>query len=140
MTLDTAYAAGATGYEIVEIETATGRHSFKTEIADTPAERERGLMFRQTLPPDRAMLFDWGEDRVATMWMRNTFISLDMIFIKRNGMVESIAENTVPQSLDTISSNGLVAAVLEVAAGTARRIALKPGDRVRHRMFSGVAD
>ena len=92
-------------------------------------------MFRHRLADDRAMLFDWGQVRVATMWMRNTYIPLDMVFISSAGRVESIAENTEPQSLKIISSQIPVAAVLEVAAGTAKRIGLKPGDKVVHKMF-----
>ena len=122
--------------EKVTIDTATGRHVFEAEIADTPASRQRGLMFRKELPAGRAMLFDWGRDLIATMWMRNTFISLDMVFIRRDGRVARVAENTVPQSLETISSGAPVAAVLEVAGGTARRIGLKTGDRVTHRIFT----
>jgi uncharacterized membrane protein (UPF0127 family) len=121
--------------ELVVIETDTGTHQFNTEVADTPTLRERGLMFRHELAGDRAMLFDWGRELVATMWMRNTYVPLDMIFIASDGRVAGIAENTVPQSLETISSGVPVAAVLEVAAGTARRIRLKPGDRVIHRIF-----
>lgn len=121
--------------ERVVIETASGAHTFKAEIADTPALRERGLMFRHKLPADRAMLFDWGDVRVATMWMRNTFVALDMIFISSTGHIERIAENTEPQSLEIISSRVPVAAVLEVAAGTAARLGIKPGDKVVHRMF-----
>ena len=121
--------------ERVVIETETGAYRFQAEIADTPALRERGLMFRRELAADRAMLFDWGRELVATMWMRNTYVPLDMIFIASDGRVAGIAENTVPQSLETISSGVPVTAVLEVAAGTARRIGLKSGDRVTHRIF-----
>ena len=121
--------------EPVVVETAEGRFTFTAEIADTPELRQRGLMFRHQLPDDRGMLFDWGEVQPISMWMRNTYVSLDMIFIAADGRVVRIAEGTEPLSETTISSGVPVAAVLEVVAGTAERIGLKPGDRVHHPMF-----
>ena len=121
--------------ETVTITTKTGAHTFQAEIADTPQLRQRGLMFRHRLPPDRAMLFAWGRELVAAMWMRNTYISLDMLFITADGTVVKIAQNTTPKSLEVISSGVPVRAVLEVAAGTAARIGLAPGDRVEHMLF-----
>ena len=121
--------------EPVTIETDEGRFTFTAEIADTPELRQRGLMFRHQLPQDRAMLFDWGRVEPVTMWMRNTHVSLDMIFIAADGEVVRIAEATEPYSDDIISSGVPVAAVLEVVAGTADRIGLEPGDRVHHPMF-----
>jgi uncharacterized protein len=121
--------------EPVVIETSEGRFTFQTEIADTPELRQRGLMFRQRLPEDRAMLFDWHRVAPVSMWMRNTYVSLDMIFIAADGRVVKVAEATVPFSEDIISSGEPVAAVLEVVAGTAKRIGLEPGDRVHHPMF-----
>lgn len=122
--------------EPVVIETAQGRFTFSAEIADTPELRQRGLMFRQRLPEDRAMLFDWGVVKPVSMWMRNTYVSLDMIFITADGRVARIAEATEPFSETTIASGVPVAAVLEVVAGTAKRIGLKAGDRVIHPMFA----
>ncbi len=126
---------GPAPIELVTIKTQKGEFKFKTEIAKTPITLQRGLMFRHRLPQDRAMLFDWGRDIVANMWMKNTIISLDMIFISRKGIVTGFKTNTVPKSLDVISSGRPIAAVLEVVAGTAARIGLKPGDRVTHTMF-----
>jgi hypothetical protein len=123
--------------EPVVIETSEGRFTFQTEIADTPELRQRGLMFRQRLPEDRAMLFDWHRVAPVSMWMRNTYVSLDMIFIAADGRVVKVAQATVPFSEDIISSGVPVAAVLEVVAGTAERIGLEPGDRVHHPMFPG---
>ena len=117
------------------METADGRFTFTAEIADTPELRQRGLMFRHQLPDDRGMLFDWGEVQPISMWMRNTYVSLDMVFIAADGRVVRIAEATEPLSETTIPSGVPVAAVLEVVAGTADRIGLKPGDRVHHPMF-----
>jgi uncharacterized protein len=130
-------AADPARLEPVVVETAQGSFTFTAEIADTPELRQRGLMFRHQLPQDRGMLFDWGEVQPISMWMRNTYVSLDMIFIAADGRVVRIAAATEPLSETTIASGGPVAAVLEVVAGTAERIGLKPGDRVHHPMFRG---
>jgi len=129
-------AAEPARLEPVTVETAEGRFTFTAEIADTPELRQRGLMFRHRVPEDRGMLFDWGRVEPVSMWMRNTYVSLDMIFIAADGRVVRIAEATEPLSETTISSGVPVAAVLEVSAGTAQRIGLKPGDRVHHTMFA----
>ena len=114
------------------IETETGTHAFSVEIAATPAQRAMGLMHRRFLPQTNGMLFDFGHSQPVSMWMENTHIPLDMIFIATNGTVASIAENAVPFSLDVIDSGGPVRYVLEVNAGIAERLRLKPGDMVRH--------
>ena len=88
--------------EPVSIATEAGAALFTIEIADTDALRERGLMFRQRLPEDRGMLFDYGEPQSVAMWMKNTYVSLDMVFIRADGTVAYVAENTVPHSLDAI--------------------------------------
>jgi hypothetical protein len=129
-------AAEPARIEPVVVETAQGRFTFSAEIADTPELRQRGLMFRHNVPEERAMLFDWGRVAPVSMWMRNTYVSLDMIFIAADGRVAKVAEATEPLSETTISSGEPVAAVLEVVAGTAERIGLKPGDRVLHPMFA----
>ena len=113
--------------------TASGDHPIEFEIADTPEEKEMGLMFRAALPQGRGMLFPYGEPRTITMWMKNTFISLDMVFIRADGVVHRVEERTEPQSERLISSDGPVTAVLEIAAGEAARLGLKPGDKVRYR-------
>ncbi len=130
-----AWASSKMKVETVVITTSSGRHSFMAEIADTPAHRNRGLMFRKTLPMDQGMLFDNGEDKEMYMWMRNTVISLDMIFIAKDGTVVKVAKNTEPFSEAIISSGAPVRGVFEAAAGTADRIKLKPGDRVEHPIF-----
>jgi hypothetical protein len=113
---------------------------FTAEIADTEELRQRGLMFRHLLPEDKAMLFDYGKPRPVAMWMKNTNISLDMLFIREDGTIAAIAENTVPQSLDTISVQEPVRGVLEMAAGTVKRLGLRPNDRVYHRIFKTIED
>ena len=122
--------------ERIVLVTATGSHEFQAEIAGTPEQRQLGLMYRQSLPKNHAMLFDYHAVGSISMWMKNTYIPLDMIFITANGRVSSIAANTVPFSEKVISSNGAVRAVLEVNAGTAARIGLQPGDKVLHEIFS----
>lgn len=128
----------ATALQPLVIETGTGTHEFMVEFADTPALQARGLMFRPSLDPDRGMLFDFGRDREITMWMENTAVSLDMIFLSADGRVHHIARDTVPFSREHIGSRGAARAVLEVVAGTARRIGLKRGDLVRHAMFGNL--
>jgi uncharacterized membrane protein (UPF0127 family) len=117
------------------IETATARHHFNIELADTDDRRANGLMFRTSMAPDAGMLFDFKADQPVAMWMRNTLIPLDMVFIARDGRIVNIAERTVPHSEASIWSDGPVRAVLELNGGTAQRLAIRPGDRVIHRMF-----
>jgi len=115
----------------VVIETASGNHEIAVEIAVTPDQRAQGLMFRQNLGGDEGMLFLYPTDRVATMWMKNTLIPLDMLFIAADGRVVRVAERTVPQSTETISSENPVRAVLELNGGTATRLGIAAGAVVR---------
>ena len=110
-------------------------HPFSVEMALTPEQQTVGEMFRPSVPEDGGMLFDWGTPRESQMWMRNTIAPLDMIFINADGSIRSIAENTVPHSLAVVGSRGPVRATLELAAGTAARLNLRPGDRVQQRIF-----
>jgi uncharacterized membrane protein (UPF0127 family) len=121
--------------ERVEIVTRGGVHVFDVEMAVTSEERSKGLMFRRELPHGRGMLFDFVGEGPIAMWMKNTYVSLDMIFIRADGRIARIAENTTPQSETTIPSGVPVKAVLEVVAGTAKRLGISPGDRVAHRLF-----
>jgi hypothetical protein len=111
------------------------RHEFQVEMALDPQQQMVGLMFRPSVGPNEGMLFDWGQPRESSMWMRNTIASLDMIFITEGGTVLRIAERTVPRSLATISSGGPVRATLELAAGTAERLGIRVGDKVEQRIF-----
>lgn len=119
----------------VTVETASGVVArFDVEIVRTPEERSRGLMFRHRLEHNKGMLFIYEREQVLSMWMKNTFIPLDMLFIDAGGVVVSIRENAKPQSLDIISSELPAMAVLEVPAGTAKRLAIRAGDRVHYRL------
>ncbi|MBX9698308.1 MAG: DUF192 domain-containing protein [Acetobacteraceae bacterium] len=111
------------------------RHAFRVEMAIDPQQQTVGLMFRTALGPEEGMLFDWGAPRESAMWMRNTLIPLDMLFITQDGRVHRIAERTVPHSLASIESRGPVRATLELAGGTAERLGIRVGDRVEQRIF-----
>lgn len=121
--------------QTVEIVTKAGVRAFSVEVAVTDEQLARGLMHRTDLPEGRGMLFDFKNERMVTMWMKDTPRSLDMIFIARNGAIVRIAEHTTPFSLGTISSGVPALAVLEVVAGTARKLGIEPGDRVVHPLF-----
>ncbi len=114
----------------IEAKTRTGTHRFTVWIAADDPSRERGLMFVRELPPDRGMLFLFEQPEFAAFWMKNTYISLDLVFIDPDGVVLNVASHAKPHSLAPIPSDGPVIAVLEVVAGTAGRIALEAGDRV----------
>jgi uncharacterized membrane protein (UPF0127 family) len=118
------------------IETAEGeRHDFRVELAISPQQRRQGLMYRRDIAADAGMLFVHSPARVASMWMRNTYIPLDMLFIAEDGEIVKIAERTVPLSLKSIYSDQPVRGVLELNGGTAARLGLERGDRVFHRAF-----
>lgn len=122
--------------ENLTIATAKGKVTFAVEVMRTDEERARGLMNRAYLPADRGMLFDFKQPQIATMWMKNTLIPLDMLFIRKDGTIANIAENTEPHSLRTISAIEPVLGVLELNGGTAARLGIAPGDRVEHALFS----
>lgn len=124
-------------YEPLDLVTASGTHSLKIERAVTPESQALGLMYRTELALDRGMLFVHDKPREVAMWMKNTYIPLDMVFLNKDGTVHRIEHKTEPHSLATISSGGPVSAVLEIAGGAATRYGLKPGDKVRHPFFDG---
>ena len=97
-------------------------HRFNVEVARTNAEQDKGLMFRTSLPADGGMLFPFEKPRIGSFWMKNTLIPLDMIFVRADGSIDRIAENTIPESLEPVVSGGEVSAVLELAGGTAARL------------------
>ena len=121
--------------QTLEIATKNGVHTFAIELVKTNEERARGLMYRKQVPEGRGMLFDFTPEQDVLMWMKNTYVSLDMIFILGDGRILRIAENTEPLSERIISSGGPVRAVLEVVAGTAKKLGIAPGDRVAHPLF-----
>jgi uncharacterized protein len=117
------------------IDSASGPHRFSIELAETPAQMEQGLMFRREMAPDAGMLFDYRTPSMAMMWMKNTLIPLDMLFVGADGRIVNIHERAVPESLDTIAAAAPVRAVIELNAGTCARLAIKPGDRVIYPIF-----
>ena len=121
------------------IVSPSGQHKFKIEVAETPAQMTQGLMFRKSLAPDAGMLFDYKQPTVATMWMRNTLIPLDMLFVDTQGRIVNIHERAVPQSLDVIGAAEPVRAVIELNGGTASRLGIEPGDRVVHPIFGNAS-
>ena len=121
--------------EPISIVTEQSATILIAEIADNEESRSRGLMFRHVMPPNRAMLFDFVKPRPAAMWMKNTYISLDMLFVREDGTIAAIAENTEPLSLQTISVDEPVRGVVELAAGTAKRLGIQRNDKVYHRIF-----
>jgi len=125
----------AAGRATIEIVSSTGVHAFDVELASNDAERERGLMFRKSLPEGQGMLFDFKRDQPVSFWMHNTYVSLDMIFIAGDGRIVHVAENAKPLSDDLIPSSAPVRAVLEVIAGTVQKLGIAPGDRVTGSIF-----
>ncbi|OAO05108.1 hypothetical protein A8B75_04710 [Sphingomonadales bacterium EhC05] len=113
------------------VESSGTIYQFDVELAKTQAEQAQGLMFRTEMAPDRGMIFPFSQDRMASFWMKNTVIPLDIIFIRRDGTIESIAANTIPYSLAPVQSGEPVAAVLELIAGRAQELNIQPGDMVK---------
>jgi uncharacterized protein len=130
-----ANSVNAAETQTLEIASKSGVHAFQVEMAITPEEKEHGLMFRRELPDGQGMLFDFQFDQNVAFWMKNTYIPLDMLFIRADGRILRIAENTEPLSERNIPSGGPVRAVLEVIGGTARKLGIAPGDRVAHAIF-----
>jgi hypothetical protein len=121
--------------ETLAIVSDGNEHRFTVEVARTPAQQSRGLMFRKRMAADAGMLFVHDPPRRAMMWMKNTFIPLDMVFIASDGRIDQIVQRTTPQSLQNIVSDNPVRAVLELNSGTSARLGFKPGDRVIHPAF-----
>ena len=121
----------------VRAVTDSGEHRFQVWIAADDRSRERGLMHVRELPPDHGMLFVFDAPKLAALWMKNTHVALDMIFIGSDGVVVNVAQDAEPMSLDPIASAAPVLAVLEVEAGTAERIGLSAGSRIVHPVFTG---
>ncbi len=116
----------------LKVETAKGVRAFQVELATSPSQQAMGLMFRRSLAPNAGMLFVYPAGTRVTMWMKNTLIPLDMVFIASDDRISHIVERTVPESTELIGSDGPVRAVLELNAGTVSRLGIKVGDRVDH--------
>jgi uncharacterized membrane protein (UPF0127 family) len=131
------FGARAASVEPLEIVTKNGVQVFSVEMATTEEEKTTGLMYRKELADGKGMLFDFSPPQEISMWMKNTYIPLDMIFIRADGRILRIAENTEPLSTKIIPSKGLAKGVLEVSGGTAKKYGIQPGDRVGHPLFNG---
>jgi uncharacterized membrane protein (UPF0127 family) len=131
-------AAAAVEFEEtpLAIEAEDGRFEFTVELATSPAQRAQGLMFRTELDEDRGMLFDFGRPQRASMWMRNTYVPLDMLFIAGDGRITQIVADTKPLTDTSIISREPVRAVLELHAGVTAKLGIRPGDRVVHPLFA----
>ncbi|MGH6676030.1 MAG: DUF192 domain-containing protein [Xanthobacteraceae bacterium] len=132
----TAAIAGEGQFEPLSIVTATGTHPFSVEVMRTPRELEKGLMFRKSMPEDQGMLFDFQTEQSVMMWMKNTYIPLDMIFMGKTGKVVGIVAHAKPMSEQILSVLAPTYAVLELNGGEAAKIGLKVGDKVLHPIFS----
>jgi uncharacterized protein len=119
----------------IQVESGNLTHSFKVWISATPERHEQGLMYVKHLDPRRGMLFLFDTPYLASFWMKNTYIPLDLLFIAPDGRVIRIAENATPLSLEPISAMGTTLGVLELAGGTCSKLGIKPGARVRHPQF-----
>jgi uncharacterized membrane protein (UPF0127 family) len=120
------------------IVTASGPHPFTVEIAETPYQMEKGLMFRTSLAPDAGMIFIYPQPTIARMWMKNTLIPLDMLFVDAAGRIVNIHQRAVPESLAVIAAAAPVRAVIELAGGTAARLDMRPGDEVLFPLFGNA--
>ena len=128
-------ARAAEALQRLEIASSNGAHVFQVELASTPAEREKGLMFRRYMPKDRGMLFDFGNPEPAAMWMENTYLPLDMLFIRSDGSIARIEMHAEPLSRRVIASGEPVLGVLELNSGVCDELGIKAGDKVSHPMF-----
>ena len=122
----------------LRVVTKSGKHEFIVEIAVTDRQHSLGLMFRQSLAKNAGMLFDYKVPTSITMWMKNTFIPLDMIFINNDGKVINVVQRAIPFSENVISSLGKARGVLEVNGGTASRLGIIPGDKILHRISGNM--
>jgi uncharacterized membrane protein (UPF0127 family) len=138
-----AFTARAAAFEqlpvqTIEIETNKGPHRFTVEVAADSASQERGLMYRRTLAPDAGMIFVFGQNEFVSFWMKNTFLPLDMLFVKADGTISTIQANAVPFSETSIQSAEPVLAVIELNGGRAKALGIEPGDKVRAQAFGNA--
>ena len=114
----------------LSVTSSNGKHRFIVEVARTPDEQAQGLMFRNSVPPDRGMIFPYDPPVQVSFWMKNTLVPLDILFIGPDGKIGRIAANTTPMSLDPVPSIDPVSAVLEIAGGRAAELGIREGDKV----------
>lgn len=134
-----AFAAEKFDTQPLVIVTRDGkRHAFTVELAVTPRQREQGLMNRRAMAPDHGMLFAFGETRQVFMWMKNTYLPLDMLFIGKDGKVRTIKENAEPFSEAIIDSKGPIDFVLELNGGTVKRLGIRTGNRVQNELMESL--
>lgn len=121
------------GLKVIPLTVSDGNtsHIFQVEVAATPGDQAKGLMFRTKMGPDEGMIFPRERVAQASFWMKNTPLSLDIIFIGTDGRISNIAANTVPYSLESVTSDGLASAVLELNAGRAAELGIAPGNTVK---------
>jgi uncharacterized membrane protein (UPF0127 family) len=134
-------AVRAQSFEVSELTVLTksgARHRFKVELATTPAARQQGLMYRREMAADAGMLFDFKRSQPVAFWMRNTYIPLDMTFIRADGTIANIAARTIPGSETPVPSDGVVRGVLEINGGLSERLGIGAGDRVLHAIFKNA--
>ena len=121
--------------ELMIVTAAGAQHKFTTQWAKTWQQKQHGLMFRKQLPLDQGMLLDYDPPQPASIWMRNTLIPLDILFIRADGTIESIFNGAKPRDETPMPSKGDVRAVLELNAGVTRLLGIQPGDKVEHPIF-----
>lgn len=131
-------ATSTAAFTELAIDTGGKTHKFRVEVAANDADRQRGLMFRREMAADAGMIFDFGYEQQVAMWMKDTYIPLDMLFITADGKVAHVAARTVPESRATVSAPRPVRYVLELNGGTAERLGIKPGAQVRHAMLGNL--
>ena len=133
------FLGGCYGPTVLSISTSDGeRHCFSVQLADTAEKQRQGLMYIQSLPQDEGMLFNYPDEQPRSMWMKNTYIPLDMLFIRADGSIANIARNTTPHSLTSIGSQGNVKAVLEINGGLTDELIIRAGDTVHHEVFDNA--
>lgn len=135
----TAAPAGSASNATVAVDTGGHKITFRVELALTPDQQHRGLMYRQSLAPDAGMLFVFDQQAVQSFWMKNTLIPLDMLFVDQRGRIINIHERAVPGSLEPIAAAAPARAVIELNGGTAARLGIKPGDRVIFPIFGDAS-
>ena len=117
------------------IVTEETTHEFLVEEAKTLDQQARGMMFRESMEPDTGMIFEFAEPKIATIWMKNTSIPLDILFVRSNGKILKIEHSHQPYTLRSASSEAVIAAVVELKGGEAKRRGIRPGDKIQHPFF-----